>query len=621
MNPTLPTMQSASKTFVKALRRLANSTSTSFVATLLGVMSWRVALSLLLALSLSLTQGAQFLLLVPLLQLIGLDTGQGSMGWLSDLVSSTFAAVGVRPTLTGVLAALVFFTAALGLITRWQTIHNVELEEEFMSYLRRRLHREIAHSDWLTFSKIRSSDLVHTLTTELERVGDAVALFLNLVTNAVLVAIYVLLALHLTPIMTVVVFLSGALLLLAQRRRVRAARWSGEEISLATNGLYAAAIEYLAGMKTTKSYGAEERSARVFSELADEVSQTFIRTTRVYAGTAFWFGLGSMVILSAILYISIKVVDISSAGLVLLLFVFYRMMPLLGTLQQDYQEYVNELPAFAGVMELQARFHSAAEPITEQSEEIELREAVRLEDVSVSYEPGANALAIQDLNLNIRAGKTTAIVGPSGAGKSTVADLVMGLISPTDGRVLVDGRPLGPDLMRSWRSQIGYVAQETFLFNDTVRANLLWARPGASEEALWQALMLASAAGFVSELPEGLATVLGDRGVRLSGGERQRLALARALLREPSMLILDEATSAVDSENERRIQKAIEELHGRVTILVITHRLTTVRHADVVHVLEGGRFVESGDWEALFLKEGGRFRAMARAQQITADTT
>lgn len=607
------------KTFANALDRGIHNTSLRFVATLISAMRWRVALSLLLALSLSLTQGAQLLLLVPLMQLIGLDPGQGSAGWLSDWISSAFAAVGVRPTLTGVLAALVSFTAALELVARWQTIHNVELEEKFVSYLRQQLHREIAHSDWLTFSRIRSSDLVHKLTTELERVGDAVALFLSLVANAVLIAVYVLLALHLSPVMTVVVFLSGAGLLVAQRGRVRAARWSGEEISLASNGLYAAAIEYLAGMKTTKSYGAEERSARVFSELADEVSQTFIRTTRVYAGTAFWFGLGSVVILSVILYISIKVVGISSVGLVLLLFVFYRMMPLLGALQQGYQEYVNEMPAFVGVIDLQARCRAAAEPRTEQSEEIELREEVRLENVSVSYEPGAKAPAIQDLELTIRAGVTTAIVGPSGAGKSTVADLVVGLISPTQGRVLVDGRPLGPDLMHSWKSQIGYVAQETFLFNDTVRANLLWACPGASEEALWRALKLASAAGFVSDLPEGLETILGDRGVRLSGGERQRLALAQALLREPSILILDEATSAVDSENERRIQEAIEELHGSVTILVITHRLTTVRQANVVHVLEGGRLVESGDWEALFAQEGGRFRALAGAQQITEE--
>ncbi len=165
----------------------------------------------------------------------------------------------------------------------------------------------------------------------------------------------------------------------------------------------------------------------------------------------------------------------------------------------------------------------------------------------------------------------------NGIQESVRGDLVMGLIQPDRGRVLVDRKLLGSELLRSWREQIGYVAQDTFLFNDTVRANLLWACPKAGEEEIWQALKLAATAGFVFELPEGPETVLGNRGVRLSGGERQRLALARALLREPSLLILDEATSALDSENERRIQKAIDGLHGSMTILVTTHRLSTVR--------------------------------------------
>ena len=206
-------------------------------------------------------------------------------------------------------------------------------------------------------------------------------------------------------------------------------------------------------------------------------------------------------------------------------------------------------------------------------------------------------------------------MGPSGSGKSTLADLLLGLIVPARGRVLVDETPLTPDLLPAWREQIGYVPQDSFHFHDTVRANLLWARPEASEAELWEALEVA-AAGFVARLPQGLDTVLGDRGVRLSGGERQRVALARALVRRPAMLILDEATSSLDSENERRVQDAIERLHGHLTILVITHRLTTVRFADSIHVLEAGRVVESGDWDGLLNGSDGRFRAMCEAQGL-----
>jgi ATP-binding cassette subfamily C protein len=268
------------------------------------------------------------------------------------------------------------------------------------------------------------------------------------------------------------------------------------------------------------------------------------------------------------------------------------------------------------VVEMLARCEAAAEAQPETSETVELGDGIQFEGVSFSYGGEGSVAAVRELDLTLEAGKTTAIAGPSGAGKSTIADLVMGLILPHQGRVVVDGKPLSAELLKSWRDQIGYVAQDTFLFNDTVRANLLWARPEASEEEIWQTLKLAAAEGFVSELPDGLETILGDRGVRLSGGERQRLALARALLREPSLLILDEATSALDSENERRIQKAIESLHGGMTIVVITHRLSTVRGADVIHMLEGGRLVESGDWQTLLARESGRFAALARAQEV-----
>jgi ATP-binding cassette subfamily C protein len=291
-------------------------------------------------------------------------------------------------------------------------------------------------------------------------------------------------------------------------------------------------------------------------------------------------------------------------------------MPRLSAVQQGYQSFANLLPAFLSVAEMQTRCEAAAESKAERTEEIELREAIRFEDVSFAYD---ETPVLRDLNLTIRAGETTAIVGPSGVGKSTIADLVTGLIEPRAGRVLVDAIPLNADRMKSWRDQIGYVVQDTFLVHDTIRANLLWAHPAATEEELHRALTWAAAEEFVARTAEGLNTVVGDRGVLLSGGERQRLALARALLRKPSLLILDEATSTLDSENEQRIQRALEELRGRMTILIISHRLSTVRNADVIHVLADGRVLESGTWDALIGKEGGRFQSLWRAQSMAAD--
>ncbi len=195
---------------------------------------------------------------------------------------------------------------------------------------------------------------------------------------------------------------------------------------------------------------------------------------------------------------------------------------------------------------------------------------------------------MKNLSFTILAGSTAALVGASGSGKSTVADLLTGMLIPQKGQVLIDGVPLNSINVHLWRRSIGYVPQDAFLFNASIRDNMLWAYPEAKTEDIWKALHLAAVGDFVAKLPEGLDTVVGDRGVRLSGGERQRIVLARALIKKPSFLILDEATSALDRENEKRIQKAIENLRGQLSILIIAHRFSTIRQADQMIVLDQG---------------------------------
>jgi ATP-binding cassette subfamily C protein len=213
-------------------------------------------------------------------------------------------------------------------------------------------------------------------------------------------------------------------------------------------------------------------------------------------------------------------------------------------------------------------------------------------------------------------GEVVALVGPSGAGKSTIADLMTGLLAPDSGRITVDGVALDETRARAWREQIGYVSQDTYLFHDSVRANLLWARPGASEAEVRQALAMAAAEQFVDALPAGLDTVIGDRGATISHCERQRIALARALLRRPRLLILDEATNSLDTHNEQRILEAIEQLRGDPTIVTIAHRIAAVRRADRIYVTEGGTIVESGTWDELCAREHGRFRALCESHGI-----
>ncbi len=229
--------------------------------------------------------------------------------------------------------------------------------------------------------------------------------------------------------------------------------------------------------------------------------------------------------------------------------------------------------------------------------------SLRLEGVGFHW-PGRALPALDAVSLEIAENRTTALVGPSGAGKSTLADLCLGLLEPGSGGVSVGGVPLAGPARTAWRGRCAVVPQEVFLFHDTVRANLLWASPAATEGDLWRALTDAAADTLVRGLPQGLDTVVGDRGLRLSGGERQRLALARALLRRPAFLVLDEATSHLDHEHEAMIQTTLNRLQGRMTVLVIAHRLSTVRHADHIAVLKAGRVVEGGTWDQLCAGEG-----------------
>jgi subfamily B ATP-binding cassette protein MsbA len=225
-----------------------------------------------------------------------------------------------------------------------------------------------------------------------------------------------------------------------------------------------------------------------------------------------------------------------------------------------------------------------------------LLKGITFEHVTYSYQShGTPVLALRDVSFEIRRGQTTALVGRSGAGKSTCLDLIPRLLTATQGRVCIDGIPIEEFELRSLRRRVAAVTQETVLFDDTVRANLEFGLDATPNDArLWQALADAHCDAFVRRLPSGLDTVVGDRATRLSGGQRQRLAIARALLLEPEILLLDEPTSALDSESEAAIQESLTELKGRITVVIVAHRLSTVVNADKIVVLDQGRVVAQG---------------------------
>jgi subfamily B ATP-binding cassette protein MsbA len=239
------------------------------------------------------------------------------------------------------------------------------------------------------------------------------------------------------------------------------------------------------------------------------------------------------------------------------------------------------------------------------------RQRIAFEKVGFHYNEGEAVL--ENISFEVAPGQIVALVGPSGAGKTTLVDLVARFYDPTEGRITIDGVDLRDIQAKSYRANLGIVTQDTVLFHDTVRGNIAYARPDVSPQAVDAAANAANATEFIKRLPEQYDTVLGERGTRLSGGQRQRIAIARAILRDPPILIFDEATSALDTESERLVQDAIEHLLQGRTVFVIAHRLSTIRHADLILVMDRGRIVERGTHDEL-IAQGGLYRKLHRLQ-------
>ncbi len=590
----------------------------AFSRSLLRVMPGRVAFAVTLMLIAALAEAVGLLMLVPLLGLVGLDIGGGALGTVVAGVDAVLRHIGVPPSLGVVLTVYASTVVAGAALSRWASINASVVSHTYAAHLRAGVQRALAGASWIFHTRHRGSRLMQILTTEASRVVMATDAVLALVVRGATAVVYTLAALLIAPVVTVLVTTLGIAAAVVLRRWTRKVYRIGQDIVAANAAMYDAIGEDLGGLKLIKGHGMEARSVGAFDALTTRVATLYVASTRVQLGVSFAMRVTTVVALSLLVYVSVTWFGVSAAALLVLIYVFARLAPLAQGLQSTLQTFVANAPAHAEVMNLLDAARASSERVAGVDGSVDVRDGVAFEHVDFAYGPDRRIL--EGLSLRLDAGTTTAIVGPSGSGKSTFADLLIGLLSPDAGRIVIDGRELDPSWLQSWRHSIGYVPQDAFVFHASVRDNLRATNPDASDEEVWKALEDASARSFVERLPEGLDTVLGDRGVRISGGERQRIALARALLRAPALLVLDEATSNLDVDNERRVQQAVELLRGRLTIVMIAHRLTTVRSAHRILVLEAGRVVETGDWDSLIANRAGRFRAMCEEQGIVART-
>lgn len=485
--------------------------------------------------------------------------------------------------------------------------------------MRRSVQAHLMRLPIRTFDATQTGQLVSRVMTDAEGIRNLVGSGLVQLAGGLLTAVVgfgVLLWLNwkLTTVTLVLLGLFGGGMAVAFSRLRPIFRERGKLNAEVTGRL----VESISGIRVVKAYTAERRERLAFSRGAHKLLRNVAKTMTGVSATAA----GSTLVVGAIgtLMIIVGGRDIVAGRMTLGDFVMYIFFTGLvaAPLVQIASIGTQITEAFAGLDRI--RELRDALPEDEGDDALapvgEVHGEIRFEAVTFGYDPATPVL--HDITFTAPAGSTIALVGSSGSGKSTLLSLVMAFNRPDAGRILVDGRDLTTLRLRDYRSKLGIVLQDNFLFDGTVLENIRFARPDASDAEVMAAARVAHCDEFVLGFAEGYQTVVGERGVRLSGGQRQRVAIARAILADPAILLLDEATSSLDSESESLIQDGLARLRAGRTTFVIAHRLSTITAADTILVLEEGRIVESGSHRALVERSGGRYRSLYERQYAQA---
>jgi ATP-binding cassette subfamily C protein len=571
----------------------------------------------------SLLEGFGIYMLVPMLAAIGVFVGHSGIPFLSGGLEHFLPFIPKSWLLPGMLMVFIVLLTGQALLQRYQSILNSRIQQRFMRSLRIDVYTSFMKAQWAFYLRQRKSDFSHVMTTELARVSQGTNLLLQLTTAVMFTMIQIALAFWLSPSLTGLVFLSGLGLFVVFRRSIRNAKQLGDRTTELSQVYFAGITDHMNGMKDIKSNLLEAANIHWFRSLTQRMEDNTTQFVRQNATTQFFHRTAAAVFVACVIFISLQWLHVTPEKLIVLILIFSRLWPRFALIQASLEYIMSMISAFESVTKVQQECEAFTDPslIVSASvrQPLSLRHGIECSHLDYRYD-GAAESALRQINLFIPARGMTAIVGKSGAGKSTMVDVLMGFLRPTGGQITIDGLVLDDELLLQWRQSFGYVSQDPFLFHATVRENLMLADKDASEQQLWEALHFAAADNFVSRLPEGLDTVIGDRGIRLSGGERQRLVLARAVLHHPSVLILDEATSALDGEHEAAIQAALERMKGQMTLIVIAHRLSTIRHADQIVVLDQGEVIQQGNYHQLEQEERGAFSQLLSYQSSVTAT-
>ncbi|ETR76516.1 ABC transporter ATP-binding protein [Afipia sp. P52-10] len=532
---------------------------------------------------------------------------------LKDVVNAAYQERNFNLILTLSLGIAAIFIVR-GAATYGQSVILSKIANAILADNQRRLFAKLMRENVGFYSDRHSSEFLARMTIG----ASAIAQLLNMLITSVgrdlltLIGLLVVMIVQ-DPVMALIGLLVAPPALLVLRKLIRRIRGlAGNQFTGQAN-IQETMLEALQGIRTVKAFTLEGAMQQRIDANIDAVQASANKMARVsHRSSPLMETLGGLAICLTLVYSGYRIVETGATPGQFLSFLAafllaYEPAKRLAKLNLDLNA------ALIGARKLLEIVDSpSSEPDDGDKPALRLRDArVEFCDVTFAYRPGETVL--DHMNLVAEPGKVTALVGPSGGGKSTVLNLMLRLYEVAEGAILVDGQTIADVSRQSLRLQTAYVGQDVFLFRDTIRENIAFGRPGASQADIIAAATAACAHDFIMGFPQGYDTPVGEHGAQLSGGQRQRIAIARALVKNAPIILLDEATAALDSESERQVQEAIEHLcHGRTT-LVIAHRLNTIMHADTIHVIENGRVVETGNHDDL-LRRNGRYASFFRLQ-------
>jgi ABC-type multidrug transport system fused ATPase/permease subunit len=561
------------------------------------------------------SEGVSMVLLLPLLNRLGI-VAASAQGVANNLIEKSLTLVGADDTakvfVLVILVATVQVTLSVGL--NWW---SVRLARSYQVQRQLELFGTLMRAKWTFIVDQKAGELTNAIVTECERLGRAFTLYLSLLGSAMVAFIYIVLSVFIAWEVTLTLVSFAVLAALAMTRLYKKSYLLGERIAPLDAELQSLLDEQFAGVKFIKASIGHRRAAAQLEPLVRQLGEINTFASAMPGTVRSVLEYVALIGLAGILVMTSKGLGLAPANVIIVLALFGRLFPRLTTVQAQLYSLNANIHAVAVLDSLQTTAATEAERQDGSDQPLIIQKPAILVVRNLQVRFGKR-VALDQVNLTLPIPGLLAIVGRSGAGKSTLVHTLLGLIEPSAGSIQLGPYELASAPLGAWRRSIGYVPQETILFHASVRDNLTLVNPAASELDIKIAARRAHALEFIDALPDGVATIIGDQGVKLSGGQRQRLGIARALLMNPALLIMDEAMSALDTESEAELLRTLDELRKDIGILLVAHRLAAARSADVVCVLENGRVVESGVWNELMARKK-RLYALAQAQSFAED--